>query len=118
MGGKGKLRGAVDGVPFTKDDPRINREGRPRKLPDLEVLLANVLGEEKGDLTAMEGILLALRKKAMSGDVRASELLLNRAYGLLKKEIDLQGNFAVYDEADLKKMTNELYNLTYGTKRD
>ena len=71
-----------------------NPNGRPKKLPQLDVLLGNVLGEEKDGLTAAEAILKALRLKATKGDVRAAEVLLDRAYGkaLQKQETDLSIN--------------------------
>jgi hypothetical protein len=66
-----------------------NGGGRPPKLPELHVLLANVLGKEgKEGLTAAEEILNALHAKAKKGDTRAAELLLDRAYGKPKQSID------------------------------
>ena len=62
-----------------------NPNGRPRKLPELDKLLADVLGEEKDGITAGEAILKALRAKATKGDVRAAEVLLDRAYGKPKQ---------------------------------
>jgi hypothetical protein len=63
-----------------------NGGGRPPKLPDLHVLLANVLGKENKDgLTAAEEILMALHAKAKKGDTRAAELLLDRGYGKPKQ---------------------------------
>lgn len=63
-----------------------NGGGRPPKLPDLHILLANVLGKEnKEGLTAAEEILLALHAKAKKGDTRAAELLLDRGYGKPKQ---------------------------------
>ena len=111
MGGKGKLKGAVDGVPFKKNDKRINRNGRPKKLPDLDELLTEVLSENLKGKEALKVILLALRKKASSGDVRACELLLDRAYGKLvtKKDIDLSANLAGLTEEQLIIMTNEIF---------
>ena len=32
--------------PFTKDDPRINREGRTRVLPELKDMLKDILSED------------------------------------------------------------------------
>jgi len=66
--------------------------GRPKKLPELRELLANVLGDEKDGKTAAEAILMALRAKATKGDVRAAELLLDRAYGKPKQDIDIEAN--------------------------
>lgn len=64
-----------------------NPNGRPRKLPELDKLLADVLGEEKDGMTAAEAILKALRLKAAKGDVRAIEVMLDRAYGKPKQTI-------------------------------
>ena len=65
-----------------------NGGGRPRKLPALDKLMADVLGEEKDGITAGEAILKALRAKATKGDVRAAEVLLDRAYGKPKQTTD------------------------------
>jgi hypothetical protein len=72
--------------PFKKGvDERRNLDGRPPKLPQLDVLMGIVLGEEKDGITAAEAILKALRMKASKGDVRAAEVLLDRAYGKAKQ---------------------------------
>lgn len=72
-----------------------NPNGRPKKIPELDKLLADVLGDEKDGITAAQAILMALRKKAASGDVRAAEVLLERAYGKAKQQIDHTGDFTV-----------------------
>ena len=78
--------------PFKQgSDKRRNTNGRPPKLPELDKLLDLVLGEEKDNTTAMETILKALRLKAAKGDVRAAEILLERAYGKPKQEIQSTG---------------------------
>jgi hypothetical protein len=69
-----------------------NPAGRPKKIPELRELLANVLGDEKDGKTAAEAILMALRAKATKGDVRAAELLLDRAYGKAAVSIELEAN--------------------------
>lgn len=77
--------------PFKKgEDKRRNLDGRPHKLPELDKLLAEVLGEEKEGVEAAKAILMALRAKATKGDVRAAELILNRAYGKPKEHITQQ----------------------------
>lgn len=63
--------------------------GRPKDIPELRELLANVLGDTKEGKSAMEAVLMALRSKALKGDVRAAELLLDRAYGKVKQDMDL-----------------------------
>ena len=65
-----------------------NANGRPRKIPALDELLARVLSEEKEGMTAAERIIRALVKKACSGDVRSAEVLLERAYGKIRQQID------------------------------
>jgi len=74
--------------PFKKGESG-NPNGRPKKLPELDKLLADVLGEEKDGITAGEVILKALRAKAAKGDVRAAEVLLDRAYGKAKQNIQM-----------------------------
>lgn len=68
-----------------------NPNGRPKKLPELDKLLADVLGEEKDGVTAAEAILKALRLKAAKGDVRAIEVMLDRAYGKAQQTISHEG---------------------------
>jgi hypothetical protein len=74
-----------------KKGQTLNPKGRPKKIPELRELLANVLGDEKDGKSAAEAILMALRNKAIKGDVRAAELLLDRAYGKVK-DIDNRPN--------------------------
>jgi len=65
-----------------------NLNGRPKKLPGLDIILAEVLGEDKDGITAAKAILMALRAKATKGDVRAAEVLLERAYGKITQPIE------------------------------
>jgi len=108
-GGKGKITGA-DGVPFKKNDPRINKEGRPIKLPDLDSLLIDVLGEEIKGKQAIKQMLIALRKKALSGDVRANEILLDRKFGRVKNVTDLSLNIELLTENELDLIITRLLN--------
>lgn len=80
--------------PFKKGhDPRRNMNGVPPKLPQLDILLAKVLGEEKNDISAAEAILQALRARATraatSYDIRAAEILLERAFGKVKQDVGI-----------------------------
>jgi len=77
----------IEGHQFKKGQSG-NPKGRPKKLPEINELLAEVLGEEKDGTAAAKVILMALRKKAANGDVRAAEVLLDRAYGKAKQVID------------------------------
>lgn len=74
-----------------------NPNGRPKKLPELDKLLADVLGEEKDGITAIEAILKRLRSVAASGtspqSIRAAEILLDRAYGKAKGDDTVRVRF-------------------------
>lgn len=76
--------------PFVKGQSG-NPNGAPKKIPQLDKLLAEVLGEEKDGIDAAKAILMALRSKATKGDVRAAEILLDRAYGKAKQTIENTG---------------------------
>lgn len=69
-----------------------NPNGRPKKIPALEELLADILSEEKDGIEAARAILITLRSKAIKGDIRAAEVLLDRAYGKVKQAIDYTTN--------------------------
>lgn len=64
-----------------------NPNGRP-KLPDISEALAKILADEKDGRTALEQTLIALRAKAVRGDIRAAEALLDRAFGKPKQSVD------------------------------
>ena len=81
-----------DGKRFQKGKSG-NPKGRPKEIPELKALLGNVLGDEKEGKTAAEAILMSLRAKALRGDVRAAELLLERAYGKVKQDLEMAMNF-------------------------
>jgi len=65
-----------------------NPKGRP-KLPSIQEALAACLAEEKDGKTALELTLGALRMRAIKGDVRAAEALLDRAYGKAIQRTDV-----------------------------
>lgn len=83
-----------------------NPNGRPKKLPHLDELLADVLSEESEEdgMDAAKAILVALRNKAMKGDIRAAEVLFDRAYGKAKQFIE-QNN--LFDEKAIKNLKVE-----------
>lgn len=86
-----------------------NPNGRPKKLPALDALMEKVMGEEKDGVSAMEVILKALRAKAAKGDVRAAEIVLNRAYGKPKEFMDVTHNIKKLGK-DLEEKENESYD--------
>lgn len=70
-------------VPFKKgDDPRRNTAGRP-KLPDLTEVLTKVLADAPpgSGKSALEDILKEVTRRAKKGNMKAVEILLERAYG-------------------------------------
>jgi hypothetical protein len=86
------VAGADNLKPFKEGfDPRRNLDGRP-KLPDISQAIAGVLGEEKDGKTALDAVLMALRSKAVKGDVRAAELLMDRAFGKSRNHTDITSN--------------------------
>ena len=64
-------------------------QGRKKSLPALDLLIAEVLADEQNGMSAAEAILKVIRSKAIKGDLKAAEMLLNRAYGKPKEHIDL-----------------------------
>jgi hypothetical protein len=94
----GKISPATEFKPGQSGNPN----GRPKKLPELDKLLADVLGEEKDGLTAAEAILKALRMKAAKGDIRAAEVLLDRAYGKAKQITELNAEVNMAGKSKIK----------------
>ena len=74
--------------PFKKGQSG-NPNGRPKKLPGINQLLAEVLGDDTGGVVEAKKILIALSKRALKGDVRAAEIILDRAYGKPKQSVDV-----------------------------
>jgi hypothetical protein len=72
-----------------------NPNGRPRKLPALDAIIADVLGQETNGISVAQQILNALKIKAKKGDIRAAEALLNRGYGLPKQSLEVSGALTV-----------------------
>lgn len=61
-------------------------------MPDLSEAVAKILNDEKDGKTALDAVLMSLRARAIKGDVRAIEVLLDRAYGKVKIETDITSN--------------------------
>lgn len=68
-----------------------NPAGKPKKLPAIDDLLSEVLGDDGSGKSEARAIIEALHKRAKKGDVRAAELLLERAYGKPKQPIEHSG---------------------------
>ena len=59
-------------------------------MPALDLLIAEVLSDEQNGMSAAEAILKVMRQKAIKGDLKAAEMLLNRAYGKPKESIEVK----------------------------
>lgn len=84
-----------------------NGGGRPKKLPALDVIIADVLADEQNGMSAAEAILKVIRGKAIKGDLKAAEMLLNRAYGKPTEQIEHSGHIDstvthVFQEIEVK----------------
>ena len=66
--------------PFKKGQTG-NPNGRPKKLPELDDLLADILGGDDEQKSDAQTILEEIVKKAKKGDLKAAEMILDRAYG-------------------------------------
>ena len=90
----------------------LNPKGRPKKIPNLRILLANVLGEDSNGNSDAEAILKALSAKAKRGDVRAAELLLDRTFGKVAQSLEIEAkveenlNIATLSYEQLLKLRN------------
>jgi hypothetical protein len=74
-------------IPFKKGNP--GGPGRP-KLPDLKEIMAKVLGAQTAEgRTEAEEIINALKRQAKAGNVKASQLLLDRGFGKVKESLDI-----------------------------
>ena len=69
-----------------------NPKGRPPILPDLKEAIAKCLANEKDGKTALEKVLDALYAKALKGDVRAAQELLDRGFGKSTNTTKIEGD--------------------------
>lgn len=76
--------------PFKKNDPRINRRGRPRDMGELRELLSQIAHEpHEGAVKAGKGwtrLEALLRDWMVSGDFRKQEYILSVIFGKLREE--------------------------------
>jgi len=60
-----------------------NPKGGPKKIPNLDKLLSDIPESD------YEAIIQKLVEKAKKGDIRASEVVLDRAYGKAKESVEI-----------------------------
>jgi len=80
-----------------------NPSGRPKKLPNIDTLLAEVLGSDDDEKSEAKAVIKALLTQAKRGNVRAIEVLLERAYGKPKQVIDQTLDITSFSLKDLVK---------------
>jgi hypothetical protein len=76
-------------MPFSKGDPNINREGRPRKGESLADVMEKILAENAGqDFDKKEALCRKMIKLAFDGESWAMKEVFDRTYGKPKQVID------------------------------
>jgi hypothetical protein len=75
-------------------------------MPDVKDALARVLAEEKDGLTALDVVFRALRLKATRGDVRAAEVLLDRAFGKSRQSVDVNVDLSQMSDDELARIAD------------
>ena len=83
-----------------------NPKGRP-PMPDLKQAVSDLLNDEQNGMTALQAILRALFKRALNGDVRAAQELLDRGFGKSTQLVDANINV----EADTAKAVHTFIEL-------
>lgn len=95
-------------MPFVKDDPNINRNGRPKgTFGSLTALLKSKLEEvpDGEKETYKEKFIKSLLHKALvENDLQAQKLIINYVDGLPKQSIDLGGEIKILgNQIEVKK---------------
>ena len=102
--------------PFVKgNDPRRNLKGAPPILPELKDALHAILSEQVKGKTKLEMVLRSLQRRAVKGDVRAIQELLDRFYGKIKQNYAFEGlpkdiSINVLSKESADKLKNFLKN--------
>jgi hypothetical protein len=93
--------------PFKKGETG-NPNGRPKKLPPIKELIEKTLGEEKNGITGVDAIFKVLLSKAVKGDLKASQMLLDYYYGKATQKTEIVGEIQTTNKPiDLKKLSLE-----------
>lgn len=86
--------------PFVKGQSG-NPNGRPKKLPKLDDLLADILGSEEDKDSEAHAILMRLVQDAKNGNTKASEIILDRTYGKAKQSVDMTSSDGTFNIKDV-----------------
>lgn len=78
-----------------------NPAGAQKKIPELDKLLSDIPESD------YEAIIQKLIDKAKKGDIRASEVVLDRAYGKPKEKIEVVGSIKSYTIRGAGKRTGD-----------
>ncbi len=97
-------------IPAKKGEIR-NPKGRTPVLPELKEVLLKILAKEEKGTTALEKVLNALYKRALKGDVRAVQEILDRNFGKVPQPTENIHRIGLFDEADKAKINQALEKL-------
>lgn len=77
-------------MPFSKNDPNINRKGRPKKGETFAEALEREASTEVNEngLTKRDALAKVLYKKASEGDLKAIEMIMDRVDGKPRQVVD------------------------------
>lgn len=79
--------------PFKKGiDERRNTTGKNRKLPELKVIIADLLSKEKNGQSLIDGLMTVVVNKALKGDLKATQMLLDYYYGKATQRTEITGS--------------------------
>lgn len=95
--------------PFKKgEDSRRNLNGRPKKLPELKEIIADLLSKEKNGQSLIDGLMTVVVNKALKGDLKATQMLLDYYYGKATQRTEIVGEIETTNKPiDLKKLSLE-----------
>lgn len=81
--------------PFAKNDPRINRKGRPKTLKQLRALAVSIAQEAVKDGDTVTRIEKMLRDMVKSDNPSDRALFLKYGYGNVPDELEVKHNGAI-----------------------